>query len=65
LNAQQEAVPENVPLKSGAQGKKGKLLDPIHNHLETESCTASCPNYRAKLVKDIYGKLDDIEADSF
>lgn len=44
-------VPKKVPVKSATQGKKGTLLYPIHNHLETEPCMESCPNYRAKHIK--------------
>lgn len=34
-------------------GEKSKeLLYPIHNHLETEPCTESCPNYRARREKN-------------
>lgn len=33
------------------KGKRGNIFYPIHNHLETEPCTESCPNYRANHIK--------------
>ncbi len=45
-------VPAKSPKRKVISGKSGTLLYPIHNHLETEPCTVSCPNFRANHIKE-------------
>jgi len=60
--SEKSVVPEKSSRREQFAGNRGKLLYPIHNHLETEPCTESCLNHRAKLVKATDFKLEDIEA---